>query len=109
MDAMVKHIVSQVRKGHMKPEGGKTAHPMVFPVVTYKNNRVFDDIQNSLYSLISDKKAMVCWIEEKQRCPEEAIPKISWDCLEDSMKKANEGTKIFICKWTTGCCGTGKT
>ena len=45
MDAMAKYIVRQVRKGHMKPEGGKTVHPMAFPVVIYENNRVFDDIK----------------------------------------------------------------
>ena len=36
---------------------------MAFPVVPYKNNRLFDDIQNPLLSLISDTKAMDYWIK----------------------------------------------
>ena len=53
MDAMAKYIVSQVRKEYMKLEGNKAVHHMAFPVVTYENNRVFGDIQRSLYSLAS--------------------------------------------------------
>ena len=49
----------------MKPEGDKTVHPIAFPIVTYENNRVFDDIQKSLHTLISDKKAMDYWIKDK--------------------------------------------
>ena len=45
IDAMTKYIISQVRKGHMKPEGNKIVHHMAFPVVTYENIRAFDDIK----------------------------------------------------------------
>ena len=38
------------------------------------------------------------WIKDKKIFPEEAVSKILWDYLEDSMKKANKSTKIFICK-----------
>ena len=41
------------------------------------------------------------WIKDNDRFPEEAISKMSWDCLETQMKKANEGTKRVIYKWTT--------
>ena len=55
----------------MKPEEGNTVHPMAFPVITYENNRVFDDIKNSLYSMISDKIVISYWINKKysQRKP----------------------------------------
>ena len=52
IDTMVKSIVKQVSKGHMKREENKKMYPMAFPIVTYKNNRVFDDIKHFLYSLI---------------------------------------------------------
>ena len=58
----------------MKPEGNKIVHSMVFPVVTYDNNRVSDDVKY-LYTHLYWKTSMDFWVKGKKIFPEEESPK----------------------------------
>ena len=64
-------------KGHMKSEVKKTVQSIAFPIISYENNRVSDDIERSLYSLISNKTTISYWVNDMKIFIVKAAPKIS--------------------------------
>ena len=77
------------------------------PLPTYQGHYILDNVQENLYTIVSNQRAHEYWIS-KSRYTTTTRSLICWTSQLKAQKIIQQSRRHFVCKWSSGWLGTGR-